>query len=74
MPLLWHRGKGKSMIGKVKTYDPKKGYGFITGDDGREYFVPHCNVRTRSGGLLAGYTVEITPPAVGNKAYDVRLL
>lgn len=73
MPLLWHRGKGKSMIGKVKTYDPKKGYGFITGDDGREYFVPYCNVKTASGSLSAGYTVEFNTGA-GNKALNVRLL
>lgn len=46
------------MLGNVKMYDPKKGYGFITGDDGIEYFVPHCNVKTTSGSLRKGYGVE----------------
>lgn len=46
------------MLGKVKMYDPKKGYGFIIGDDGNEYFVPYCNVKTASGILDKGYGVE----------------
>ena len=28
--------------GTVKWFDPKKAYGFITGDDGRDVFV-HCS-------------------------------
>ncbi len=27
------------MKGKVKNFDPLKGYGFITGEDGKDYFV-----------------------------------
>ena len=27
------------MTGKVKWFDSKKGYGFITSEDGKEYFV-----------------------------------
>lgn len=46
------------MLGNVKMYDPKKGYGFIIGDDGNEYFVPYCNVKTASGSLEKGYNVE----------------
>lgn len=46
------------MLGKVKMYDSKKGYGFITGDDGNEYFVPYRNVKTASGILDKGYGVE----------------
>jgi len=46
------------MIGKVESYDAKKGYGFIRGDDGKRYFVPYVNVKTASGSLMAGYTVD----------------
>lgn len=61
------------MIGKVENYNPKKGYGFILGDDGRKYFVPYCNVKTASGSLSAGYTVEFSR-GDGNRAMNVRLL
>lgn len=60
------------MLGKVVAYYPKKGYGFIQGDDGNKYFVPYCNIKTASGGLVKGCTVEFTKSSVGNKAYDVR--
>lgn len=30
--------------GTVKWYDTKKGYGFITGDDGVDYFVHQSNI------------------------------
>lgn len=61
------------MFGKVESYDTRKGYGFIRGDDNRRYFVPYCNVNTRSGGLLPGYSVEFNT-GEGNKAFNVRLL
>lgn len=61
------------MLGKVENYDPKKGYGFIRGDDGKKYFVPYCNVNTVSGILSAGYTVEFNI-GQGNKAFNVRYL
>lgn len=48
------------MFGKVESYNPKKGFGFILGDDGLRYFVPYCNVKTASGSLGAGYQVEFT--------------
>ena len=61
------------MIGRVESYSPRKGYGFIMGDDGKKYFVPYCNVKTVSGSLAAGYAVTFNTGA-GNKAYDVRFL
>ena len=65
--------KEEKMIGKVESYDAKKGYGFIRGDDGKRYFVPYINVKTRSGSLIAGYTVDFNT-GDGNKAMNVRLL
>ncbi len=30
--------------GTVKWFDNKKGYGFISADDGNDYFVHHTNI------------------------------
>lgn len=64
------------MIGQVRTYDPKKGWGCIDGDDGEEYFLGKNEIRLPSRSISAGYTVQFIP---GNgfprkKAIDVRLL
>lgn len=32
------------MIGKVKWYDAKKGFGFISGEDGKDYFIHGSNI------------------------------
>lgn len=33
------------MEGKIKWYSRKKGYGFIAGDDGVDYFVHHTELK-----------------------------
>ncbi|MBW2988427.1 cold-shock protein [Candidatus Woesearchaeota archaeon] len=33
------------MEGKVKWFNPRKGYGFIEGEDGQDYFVHHTAVK-----------------------------
>lgn len=33
------------MEGKVKWFDHTKGFGFITGEDGQEYFVHHSEIQ-----------------------------
>lgn len=47
--------------GKVKWFDDAKGYGFITGDDGKDIFVHHTKIQ-ESGRrtLVEGQLVEFT--------------
>ena len=32
------------MNGNVKFFNKRKGWGFITGEDGKDYFVHHSNI------------------------------
>jgi len=36
----------QKVIGKVKWFDPKKGYGFILGPDGKDVFVHYSNIES----------------------------
>ena len=36
--------KPETILGKVKWFDGKKGYGFITGEDGKEVFVHYSGI------------------------------
>jgi len=60
--------------GIVKWFDPVKGYGFITGDDGKDAFVHQSNILMKGFRLLeigqrVSYQVE--PEEKGNKAINV---
>lgn len=49
------------MFGTVSSYNPKKKFGYIAGDDGKEYFVHESEIMLPSKCLYAGYSVRFTP-------------
>ena len=65
------------MTGKVKWFDSKKGYGFITAENGREIFV-HFSGIAKEGfkSLNEGQTVsfEIGEGAKGEQAVNVTVV
>lgn len=65
------------MTGKVKWFDAKKGYGFVTPDDGSsEAFVHHSMIQMKGyRDLQTGQAVTFDPiPSdKGTKAVNVRL-
>ena len=63
--------------GVVKEYSPEKGFGFITGQDGEDYFVHVSGLREhlKGKGLRPGQTVsfDVDFGMRGDKAINVRL-
>lgn len=62
------------MTGKVKWFNPAKGYGFITGDDGNEVFVHFSAInsegyKTLENGQAVNY--EVTEGEKGPQAVNV---
>lgn len=60
--------------GKVKWFDPKKGYGFILGDQGEDVFVHYTNImgdgfRTLKDGETVSY--ELVKTEKGHQAHSV---
>ena len=64
------------MNGTVKEYDKTKGFGFISGDDGEDYFVHIYGLgpKLRKFGLIQGQRVafDIDFDMKGDKAINVR--
>jgi len=65
------------MRGKVKWFNDKKGYGFITGEDGKDVFVHFSAVqgegfRTLSEG--ADVEFEVTTGEKGLQATQVKIV
>lgn len=68
------------MKGQVKLFGIQRGFGFITGEDGQDYFVHYSDVLNDNGrkGLVLdkGQEVEFNPSVTdkGLKAIEVKLL
>ena len=66
------------MKGTVKWFSRKKGYGFITGEDGQDYFVHYSSIvdEGKYRSLDAEQEVLFTPAQSekGLEAHDVRSL
>tara|TARA_B100000424_G_C22888740_1_gene472769 strand:+ start:93 stop:296 length:204 start_codon:yes stop_codon:yes gene_type:complete len=63
--------------GMVKEYDKLKGFGFITGQDGEDYFVHVSGLREylKDRGLITGQKVsfDIMSDMKGDRAINVRI-
>lgn len=58
--------------GKVKWFDPKKGYGFIVGDQGQDVFVHYTSIVGEGfRALKDGETVDYEL-VKGDKGYQAR--
>ena len=63
--------------GMVKEYDSLKGYGFITGEDGEDYFVHVSGLREhlKARGVRPGQKVsfDVDYDHKGDKAVNVKI-
>lgn len=64
------------MKGKIKWFNPKKGYGFIEGEDGKDTFIHHSAISKEAGYLHEGDQVEydVEETERGTNAINVKKL
>ena len=65
------------MTGKVKWFDSKKGYGFITGENGKEIFVHFSGIVTdgfKSLNECQAVEFEVGSGAKGDQAVNVTVI
>jgi CspA family cold shock protein len=74
--LIWGIDGGAKIRGHCKWFTSDRGYGFITGEDGQDYFVHYSEIIGQTGrrDLTPFATVEFEPEknAKGLKATQVR--
>lgn len=76
-PKLMKEEVKEAMKGTVKWFNEKKGYGFITGDDGADYFVHYTDIvadgfKTLKNGASVEFEVKVGEK--GSEATEVKLL
>lgn len=59
-------------IGKVKWFDPKKGYGFIVGDQGQDVFVHYSSIVGEGFRVLKDGEEVKYEMIQGEKGYQAR--
>lgn len=75
MLLLKNEKGGIKIKGKVKWFNPKKGWGFIEGEDGRDFFAYFKDIQMEGYKALSQneeVTFEVAETEKGKKAVEIK--